>query len=118
MERKPLKRSQTPLKRTPLKPISKKRQALQRQRRIFVNEIMSKRLRCEAGRLVMSVQRDHRCGITPSDVHEPLTRARGGDILDPDNALAVCRPCHDWIHDHPASATYLGLLRRAEPKDD
>jgi hypothetical protein len=39
-----------------------------------------------------------------------LTRARGGDILDPDNVKAICRPCHDWIHRHSAYALELGLL--------
>lgn len=51
------------------------------------------------------------CRGVADDVHEPLTRARGGSILDPANALAVCRPCHDWIHANPAEATALGLLR-------
>jgi len=47
------------------------------------------------------------------DLHEPLTRARGGSILDPANTVAVCRSCHDWIHDNPTAATDLGLLRSA-----
>jgi len=42
-----------------------------------------------------------------------LTRARGGSILDPANTVAVCRSCHDWIHDNPTAAADLGLLRSA-----
>lgn len=45
------------------------------------------------------------------DVHEPLTRARGGSITDPGNMVAVCRACHDWIHGHPEAATERGWLR-------
>lgn len=46
-----------------------------------------------------------------SDLHEILTRARGGSIVDPKNLLHVCRPCHDWITDHPREAAELGLVR-------
>lgn len=50
------------------------------------------------------------CRRDAVDVHEPLTRARGGSILDPDNMRAVCREHHRWIHDHPAEATARGWL--------
>ena len=32
------------------------------------------------------------------DVHEKLTRARGGSIVDEANVVALCRQCHDDIH--------------------
>jgi len=35
------------------------------------------------------------CGRLADDLHEPLTRARGGSITDPDNTVPVCR----WHHD-------------------
>lgn len=47
------------------------------------------------------------------DVHEVLTRARGGSIYDPTNCLGVCRPCHDWIGDHPLEAAALGLVKHS-----
>lgn len=111
MKRSPLKRSTTPLRRTPIRKQSAKRAKEQRLRSAFVKDIMERRLRCEAGLLIVRNHPEHRCQITPVDVHEPLTRARGGSILDPDNALAVCRACHDWIHQHPAAAKDIGLLR-------
>lgn len=122
MKRTPLKRktelkrtqldSSSELKRrTPLRQMSKKRQREQRQRRDFVAATLAARPRCQAGPLIRGTDRIHPCYVWSSDVHEPLTRARGGSILDPDNAVAVCRSCHDWIHAHPAEATYLGLLR-------
>ena len=47
------------------------------------------------------------------DVHEPLTRARGGNYLDPDDCVLLCRQHHDWVHDHPRAAEKLGLLRHS-----
>ena len=101
-----------PLKRnTPLRQYSKKRQATQVQRRTLVAKILAERPYCQAGpRIVYNADRQHYCQTYSTDCHEPLTRARGGDILDPDNILAVCRACHDWIHRNPTQATKLNLL--------
>ena len=48
------------------------------------------------------------------DAHEPLTRARGGSITDPDNVVALCREHHDQITFAPETtlewAYDLGLL--------
>jgi len=43
------------------------------------------------------------------DIHELKRRSQGGSILDERNLLAVCRPCHRRIGDHPALAFELGL---------
>lgn len=43
------------------------------------------------------------------DIHELINRSQGGGILDEDNVLAVCRPCHTWITVHPEKAQDLGL---------
>lgn len=60
------------------------------------------------------------CPLTPvgtnpprqwTDVHEILTRARGGDPTDTENQLCVCRRCHDWIGTHETAARELGLIR-------
>ena len=123
----------TPLQRkTPLRRVSKRRQRIMRERRQFVAEQLALRPDCEAGRLIgayridrYGVQRGQRlirhaypCSGRSVDIHEPLTRARGGSILDPANTVAVCRNCHDWIPDHGDGATEMGLLRsqrRQEP---
>lgn len=44
------------------------------------------------------------------DVHELLPRGRGGSITDPQNCVAVCRWCHDWIGRCPAVAEAQGWL--------
>lgn len=74
-------------------------------RRAFVTRILEERPRCEFTEYVGKP-----CPYPSMDVHEKLTRARGGDILDPDNVLAVCRGHHGMIHDNPAWATAHGLL--------
>lgn len=61
------------------------------------------------------------CPVTPvgdrvnprlwSDMHEVLTRARGGDPTDPGNILCLCRQCHQWVTEHEALARPLGLVR-------
>lgn len=51
------------------------------------------------------------------DVHEPLTRARGGSITDPDNGVLLCRRHHEWTHAHPREALELGLLRSRSKRE-
>lgn len=50
------------------------------------------------------------CSQRSTAVHEPLTRARGGDILDPANCRCVCDPHHAEIHTEAPWAYELGFL--------
>ena len=106
--------------------MSKKRQRVQAQRREFVRNELEYRQWCEAGphitrhlraQLTESMKRSVKgktiCDGRAVDIHEPLTRARGGSILETENSMAVCRSCHTWIHDNPENATKLGLLKRS-----
>lgn len=81
------------------------------ERRKLVALTLQARPYCEAGAAIRTVTDKHKCDRYATDVHEPHTRARGGDILDLANTLTVCRSCHNWIHDHPKDATELGLLK-------
>lgn len=63
---------------------------------------------CEGAKRVPDV----RCG-GPLDPHEPLTRARGGSITEPENLMWICRNHHDWAHAHPLQAHKVGLLRHS-----
>jgi hypothetical protein len=51
-------------------------------------------------------------GARAVDVHERLTRARGGSILDPVQAhmVTACRACHDLIGREVAAATARRML--------
>lgn len=58
------------------------------------------------------------CPLTPvgddrpwSEMHEILTRGRGGDPTDPANILCLCAPCHRWVTTHETEARALGLVR-------
>ena len=94
----------------PIRRVSAKRSRENAQRRRVIAEVTSHRNMCEAGALIATADQKHRCQRIGVDIHEPLTRARGGSITDPENMVVVCRACHDWIHHNPALATSLRLL--------
>lgn len=48
-----------------------------------------------------------------TDLHERLTRARGGDPCDELNVIRLCRDCHAFIHAHPEWATANNFLESA-----
>ena len=101
----------------PLQPRSKKRAKLYREGRApFVVALLEAAPSCQFKEV-------HPWGIrfcaAPSvDVHEPLTRARGGSIVDPANAIALCRDHHNFIHNHPSWSLEHGYLRRKEGSND
>lgn len=109
-----------------LKPRSKKRAQLMREVRApLVREILEERPWCERGvaaRIDELIIGEYWTQIThlnrSTQVHEKLTRARGGDITDKANCFALCRDCHMWIHDHPAAATEEGWLEHRKPDID
>jgi hypothetical protein len=90
----------SPIKRRKrLRARSKKTEAVYRERRPLVARLLAERPVCE------------RCDAARSeDVHEPRMRSRGADILDPEQCVCLCRPCHAWVHDNPAEATTEGWL--------
>ena len=101
MKRSPLNR------RAPLRPRSKRTAhayAKSGGRRDLVAQLLAERPRCE-GRVVCR-------GARAVDVHERLSRARGGNILDPDQAhmVTLCRACHDWVGANVAEAEARQLL--------
>jgi len=111
MKRSPLRPGKPLQRRTPLRQVSRKRSREQRLRQQMVRDELARRELCEAGAVITFAGHDARCYGLATELHEPLTRARGGSILDPENTVAICRSCHDWIHVNPAAATGLGLLR-------
>lgn len=86
---------------TPLRPVSSKRRAQNRVRRDAVYATFGDAPGCVVPG----------CLSLADDVHEPLTRARGGSITDPANMAPLCRPHHTEITDtEPPWAYELGLL--------
>ena len=94
--------ARTPLERvTRLRPVSDKRTRENRERRAMLAAKYPARPLCEVPW----------CTRWADDAHEPLTRARGGSIVDPENVAAICRPHHDEItFEEPGWAYELGLL--------
>ncbi len=71
----------------------------------FVIEVLEERPICEC------------CWSNRStDVHELLSRARGGDMLDKDNVAALCRDCHSYITQNPAWAEANGWALSKGPQ--
>lgn len=91
-----------------IRPQSKKRQTENRERRKVVRATFGEQPMCAAPG----------CNSWADDVHEPLTRARGGSIADPANMAPLCRPCHDEVtFTEPAWAYEAGLLKHSWPGD-
>lgn len=113
MKRSPLNRGSKPLERKPMargtvrlnQRSARMADAYARPggRRDLVAALLAERPRCEARVLCR--------GARAVDVHERLSRARGGSILDPDQAhmITACRACHDWITREPQAAEAMRL---------
>lgn len=94
--------------RAPVRQVSAKRAAQNRQRRDVVAVLaaaVEPSDRCPAAVAFPEVP----CG-GPVDPHEPLTRSRGGSITDPANIRLICRNHHDYVHLHPAEGDAAGWL--------
>lgn len=102
-------RTKTPLRRKRwLRPRSPKTQRRYVERRALVAELFLYPVVCQVPW----------CTSLATDPHEPLTRARGGSILDRDNVRLICRPHHSEIHDHePVWAYEHGFLISSHAKD-
>jgi hypothetical protein len=119
MKRSPIKRSRKPL---PFR--SARRAAIADERRAFVARILRERPQCEArnylrpivGQLVGKDQDRvlaalRGCTWQASEVHELLSRARGGSIVEDANVASLCHWCHGWTTTEPRLATMAGLQR-------
>jgi 5-methylcytosine-specific restriction endonuclease McrA len=121
VKRKPLKRSDKPLKRTPLKTSSKKINQRSKKteekyelRRPLVEKLLGERPWCQACPVFAQHDELTTYQQRPSvDVHEIVRRSQGGSILDESNLMCVCRPCHSRIGNYPQLAFDLGLAKHA-----
>ncbi|MCW2899293.1 MAG: hypothetical protein JWO67_1558 [Streptosporangiaceae bacterium] len=94
---------------TPIKPRSAKTVRRYVERRALVAELFADPTVCEVPW----------CASPATDPHEPLTRARGGSIVDRDNVRLICRIHHSEIHDtEPPWAYELGFLAHSWDRGD
>jgi hypothetical protein len=94
------------VKRSPINRVSKKRKALDGERKRTRELVLERDLnRCQA-----YIQG---CTLHATDVHEIKSRARGGNFVasgtDLSNFLSLCRSCHSFITTHPALAEKWGF---------
>lgn len=81
----------------PIRRVSKKRAAEQRQRVKALRAIDANWSMCE------------RCHFErATDAHELLRRSQGGSITHLPGIKLLCRTCHDWIGAHPRQAVAEG----------
>lgn len=119
MKRVPIKRSRKPI---PFR--SAKRAAIADERKAFVTRILTERPQCEArnylrpivGTLVGKDQDRvlaalRGCTWQSSEVHELLSRARGGSIVEDANVASLCHWCHAWVTTEPRLSALAGLQR-------
>lgn len=100
------------MKRGRIRPVSKKRAAQLRQRAKVRKEVLTRDgFTCRA-----------RGGLLPGrcwgdlDVHEVVSRGRGGSFLDPENCVTLCRRHHDWVGANIAEAEAKGWLKSLTPQ--
>lgn len=97
---------------------SSKRSSLNKKRSAFTRQILAERSWCEACPVFAKHDEKVTYLRNPAcDVHEIVRRSQGGSIIDEENVLAVCRPCHDRIGRYPALAFELGLAKRGNTGD-
>lgn len=91
---------------------SKKKEEEYKIRRPLVERLLKERPYCEA--CPVFAKHDGKAMYRRQmsmDIHEIVRRSQGGSILDEENLLAVCRPCHRRIGNYPALAFELGLAK-------
>jgi hypothetical protein len=95
----PLKRGNKPMKRSPLRPMSKKRQNALKEYGEVRKRYLEEHPVCEV------------CGMKPpAEIHHIHNRGTGGALSDTENFLAVCRYCHEQIHAKPQWSRDHGYL--------
>lgn len=86
------------MKRSPLRKVSSKRAQQLRHYGKIRAALLAKHFKCQV------------CGRNRSeDIHHMNGRS-GARLTDTTWLLAVCRPCHDWIHRNPGKAREARLL--------
>lgn len=91
----------------PIRPVSDRRRAENRERAAMAGRLWPDR---RDGTVMCAVPW---CDRRADDLHEPLTRARGGSITDEENAEPVCRQHNDELTLEPQWGYDLRFLRHS-----
>ena len=103
------------MKRSAINPVSKRRAVKLRERKTLIAAME------ENGPVLCQFWSHFGDGRDPvhraDDLHEILSRARGGSITDPANTIPLCREHQIWTTEHPLEATAMGLVAAPEARD-
>lgn len=97
-------------RRTPMRRISAKRRAENRERRAAVLDAFGENPRCALCEPLRAHGIVTGCNGWADDADEVRRRSAGGSITDVANIRPVGRLCHDWIGRHPQAAREWGLV--------
>lgn len=103
------------MKRSPLRRVSKKRQAQLPARRELIDRIHARDVVCQFPRYLLRAHLltdgfDPGPCRYPLDVHEIIPRSAWRDgWLHDTNCVLVCRAHHEWIDNYPDEAHEIGL---------
>lgn len=111
--RKPLKRSTKPLRRTPLRRVSKRHGKALREYFKVRAEYLAEHPECEAGPLIAKAPLPDfyirpTCMGRSNQVHHMARR--GPNLCKKETFCACCADCHRWIETHAQKSRELGLL--------
>lgn len=111
LERKPLKKrvseanEQLMLKRNRVNPISKKQVKRINEYRFVRNVYLDENPECE------------KCGGVANEIHHKLHIRTGKALTETKYFMAICRPCHKFVHDYPKNAIANGWLCSSEERN-
>lgn len=97
------------MRRSPLRRVSKKRQAENRERRRVLHEVYGSSPACFLCGPLRAFGVVTGCDGRATDADEITRRSAGGSITDPANLRPVGRRCHDWATSHPREMREWGL---------
>lgn len=86
---------------------SEKMKATYKERRPLVERLLRERPRCQF----------EECNDRSTEIHEVVTRARGGSILDESNCMALCHDHHAYITVNPKWAQENGYMKHSWERD-
>lgn len=88
-------------------------------RALVIERDLGDHARCVFHRILDAYMVVQPCGVWSGvEVHEVVTRARGGSKVDPMNCVALCHSGHAWVTAHPSGAEHLGLMLPSWATDD
>lgn len=95
-----------------MRPLSAKRQRLQRRRVALVRVMLAEDPYCDLGPTIELADGGHRCAGEAIGLHERRKRSSLGSLLNRANLRRCCAPCNSWVEENPRLAHMLGLVVR------